>query len=280
MMVLYNGGLLPANAVRLALPNRGLFFNDGFFETLVWADGRLRYLTQHWNRMQRAAAALGLVLPGPLATPEALTATLARLVAAQPAPAGPQRLRLQLWRSGGGLYAPATSAAEWLATAQPFAARETPVESADFAATVRTACSPVSFCKGPNALLYVLAAREREQRGLEEILLLSAEGYVAEAGAAAVAWIRDGAVWTPAETAGGVAGTRLAHLRAAAEKLALPWHAGLYEPAALLAAEAVFTANVAGIRPVLRVGEATFASDHHPVLRALRAAEQRLLRPE
>ena len=270
-MMLLNGELAPT--ANLPLPNRGLFFNDGFFETMVWAGGTLRYLPHHCNRMQRAAAALDLVLPEPLATPEALTTTLGRLVAVQPTAAA-QRVRVQFWRAGGGLYTPATTAAEWLATAQPFEARETPVAVASFADTVRTAFSPASFCKGPNALLYVLAARERVQRGLDDILLLSPQGHVAEAGAAAVGWIRGGAVYGPAETAGGVAGTRAAHLRGLAEKLGIPWRTDLYEPTALLGAEAVFTANVAGIRAVQRVGKSSFASDQHPVLAALREADR------
>ena len=272
-MLLYNGHL--QESASLVLPNRGLFFNDGFFETMVWADGALRYHPHHLARMRRAAAALDLPLPAALASSEALTTTLARLVAAQPTPSGPHRVRLQLWRGGGGLYTlSAAASTEWLATAQPFEVREQPVQSTDFSQTIRTQLSPVSFCKGPNALLYVLAARERDERGLEEILLLSAEGYVAEAGAAAVGWIRAGAVYVPAEAAGGVAGSRLAHLRAVAQRLGISWHSGLYAPTELLAAEAVFTANVAGIRPVLSVGSHRFASEAHPLLEQLRLAEQ------
>ncbi len=273
-MLFYNDTLHPAATFSLPLPNRGLFFNDGFFETMVWADGSLRYQSHHLARMHRATAALGLPLPTALATPAALQATLARLVAAQPMPALAQRIRLQFWRAGAGLYTPPEPAAtQWLATAQPFEARSTPVASVDFATTVQTQLSPVSFCKGPNALLYVLAAREREQRGLDDILLLSAQGHVAEAGAAAVGWVRDGAVYVPDEAAGGVAGTRLAHLKNVAVTLGIPWHEGLYKPTDLLAAEAVFTANVAGVRPVLRLGTVQFASGRHPLLSQLRLAD-------
>ncbi|WP_019949604.1 aminotransferase class IV [Hymenobacter aerophilus] len=274
-MLLYNDQLHSEPGFALPLPKRGLQFNDGFFETLVWADGRLRYGPQHLARMQRAAAALALPLPAALATLAALTATLARLVAAQPEPAAAQRLRLQLWRPGGGLYAPpeGSAPAEWLATARPFEGRTAPVARAGFGATVRTQLSPVSFCKGPNALLYVLAAREREQRGLDELLLLSAAGHVAEAGAAAVGWVRSGAVYVPAETAGGVSSVRLAHLRAVAARLGVAWHEGLYEPAALLAAEAVFTASVAGLRPVQQIESQPFESAAHPLLRQLLAAD-------
>ena len=176
-MLLYNDSLHAAATFALPLPNRGLFFNDGFFETMVWAGSALRYQPYHLARMHRAAAALALALPAALATPAALTATLGRLVAAQPTPGLPQRVRIQFWRGGAGLYTPpAPAATQWLATAQPFESRDMPLASVDFATTVHTQLSPLSFCKGPNALLYVLAAREREQRGLDELLLLSAQG--------------------------------------------------------------------------------------------------------
>jgi len=272
MMVLYNGELLPADAVRLPLPNRGLYFNDGFFETLVWEPAGLRYLSHHLARMQRAVAVLGLQLPPALATGAALTATLRQLTAT--APESLQRIRLQLWRAGGGLYAPTTPDTDWLLTNQPFTALKTPIQQCDFAETVRTHHSPVSFCKGPNALTYVLAARERQQRSLDEAVLLSAAGHVAETVAAAVGWIREGVVYVPSEAAGGVAGTRLAHLRDVAAALGIRWEAGLYLPQELLAAEAVFTANVAGIRAVEAIGATSFASAAHPLLLHLRKAEQ------
>ena len=77
-VLLYNNDLLPAAA--LPLPNRGLAFGDGFFETLIWEAGRLRLAADHLARMQRAAAALHLTLPPLLATAERLETTLARLV--------------------------------------------------------------------------------------------------------------------------------------------------------------------------------------------------------
>lgn len=272
MLVLYNGDLLPADAVRLPLPNRGLYFNDGFFETLVWEPAGLRYRPYHVARMQRAAVVLGLELPPALATGPALTATVRQLASTAQEPQ--QRIRLQLWRGGGGLYTPTIPQTDWLITTQPFTALETPIRQCDFAETVRTHHSLVSFCKGPNALTYVLAAQERQQRKLDELILLSGSGHVAETVAASIGWIREGIIYTPSEATGGVAGTRLAHLRAVAATLGFPWHEGLYEPAELLRAEAIFTTNVAGIRAVETIGSARFNSANHPLLGLLCAAEQ------
>ena len=105
-MLLFNDELLPAHSFHLPLPNRGLTFGDGFFETLIFTEGRLRLAADHCARMRRAAAALHLALPPTLATADALAATLARLARANALPAA--RLRLQLWRAGGGRYTPPT----------------------------------------------------------------------------------------------------------------------------------------------------------------------------
>jgi branched-chain amino acid aminotransferase len=274
-MLLYNGQLLFEEDFALTLPNRGLFFNDGFFETLVWAGEGIRYLPHHWVRMERAAEVLGLILPPELASADSLTATFRRLIAeTQPSRSG-HRLRLQVWRGGGGLYAPETSSCNYLLTSRPFHPNDTPVRVAGFAETVRTHFSPLSFCKGPNSLTYVLAARERTQRSLDELLLLDAAGHVAEGVAAAVFWISQGQLCTSPLITGCVAGVRRAHLLAVARQHQIPVAEVLALPAELEAAEVVFTANVAGIRVVQQLATTPLAPEH-PLLTQLRQWETQL----
>jgi branched-subunit amino acid aminotransferase/4-amino-4-deoxychorismate lyase len=238
---------------------------------MVWAAGALRHASHHAARMQLAAAALGLELPTGLASAESLVITLRQLLPAnqQPTTNNSYRLRLQLWRNGGGLYAPETSAVNWLATIRPFQSNESIICTADFAETVRTHLSPVSFCKGPNSLTYVLAARERQQRGLDELLLLDAAGHVAESVAAAVFWISEGQLFTPRLTTGCVAGVRRAQLLQVARQHGVVAHEIHARPAELTAAEAVFTANVASIRGVQQLGQVVLEPEH-ALLRQLR----------
>ena len=253
-MLLLNNQLLPT--ATLALPNRGLAFGDGFFETLIFTAGRLRLAADHCARMQQAAAALHLTLPATLATPEVLGTTLARLAAANALPAA--RLRLQLWRAGSGRYTPTTDAAEWLATAEPFAADNTPVATADFASETYSIHSPLSFCKGPQAWIYVRAAHERQRRGLDEIILCDAAGHVAEAGAAAIFWVKNDVLFTPSLASGCVAGVRRAQVLRAARAAGVECREGLFAREELLAADAIFTANVAAVRAVRQVSSAHY----------------------
>ncbi len=265
-MLLYNNDLLPTAA--LPLPNRGLAFGDGFFETLIYSNNQLRLAADHAARMQQAAAALYLTLPAPLATAEALATTLARLAGANGLPAA--RLRLQVWRGGGGRYTPPSSAAEWLATAEPFAPDDSPIGQADFARETQSIYSPLSFCKGPQAWLYVRAAHERQQRGLDEIILCDAAGHVAEAGASAIFWLKNNTLYTPALASGCVAGVRRAVVLRRAHALGISYEEGLFSVAAVLAAEAVFTASVAGVRVVRQLGSILFTEPPATLLASLR----------
>ena len=254
--ILYNDELLAADNFSLPWPNRGLAFNDGFFETLIFIENRLRFAPDHFLRMQQAAAALYLTLPAALATPEALEATLTRLATANHLPAA--RLRLQLWRTGGGRYAPPTDAAEWLATTEAFVTDETPIARTDFALETHSIFSPLSFCKGPQAWLYVRAAHERQQRGLDEIILCDAAGHVAEAGAAAIFWVKNEVLFTPALETGCVAGVRRAQVIRAAKKAGVECYEGLFRPEVLLSADSAFTVNVAATRTISRIGERAY----------------------
>jgi len=265
-MLLFNNDLLPT--ATLSLPNRGLAFGDGFFETLIYSDNHLHLAADHAARMQQAAAALYLTLPAPLATAEALAATLARLAEANRLPAA--RLRLQLWRGGGGRYTPPTDAAEWLATAEPFVPDDSPIARADFAQETQSIYSPLSFCKGPQAWLYVRAAHERQQRGLDEIILCDTAGHVAEAGAAAIFWLKDNILYTPALASGCVAGIRRADVLRRARAQGIHCQEGLFLAAEVLAAEAVFTANVAAVRAVRQLGAVEFAEPELAFLTSLR----------
>jgi len=265
-MLLLNNNLLPTAS--LAFPNRGLAFGDGFFETLVFSNNELCLAADHVARMQQAAAGLYLTLPAPLASAEALATTLGGLAAANHLPAA--RLRVQLWRAGGGRYTPSTPAAEWLATAEAFVPDDSPIGVADFAQETQSLYSPLSFCKGPQAWLYVRAAHERQQRGLDEIFLCNSAGQVAEAGAAAIFWLKNSTLYTPALASGCVAGVRRADILRRATALGMHCQEGLFSIHDLLAADAVFTANVAAVRAVRQVGSVAFAEPSPALLASLR----------
>ena len=265
IMLLFNEELVDEKGFGLTLPNRGLAFGDGFFETLIFADNRLRYAADHLARMQQAAAALHLTLPAALATADALENSLRQLATANNFPMA--RLRLQLWRNGGGRYTPLTDAADWLATAEAFVPDDSPILRADFAQETNSIYSPLSFCKGPQSWIYVRAAHERQRRGLDEIILCDAAGHVAEAGAAAIFWLKNDVLFTPALETGCVAGVRRAQVLWKARAQGMECREGLFLQEELLAADTVFTANVATLHKLKQLGNKTFVLSDEQLLK-------------
>lgn len=248
-MYLLHDQLLP-HSPPLGPDNRAFRYGDGFFETILFVDGAPCCWPQHWARIRRGAEVLRLTFPADFET--RLPFLLTQLVHANHLTTGTARVRWQCWRAGAGLYAPQTNAATWLATAEVAPQHPDEVTTggrAAFAQTVRTAPSVLSFLKGPNAALYTLAALERQDRALDDLILLSPEGFVAESISAAVLWVKEDTIFTP-DTArtGAVAGVRLANLLEKAAANGQRVQSGCFSSEELLQADAVATMNVAGVR--------------------------------
>jgi branched-subunit amino acid aminotransferase/4-amino-4-deoxychorismate lyase len=118
------------------------------------------------------------------------------------------RLRLQVWRSGSGLYTPVTDAPHWLLeamVADPPNLQEKGLRLGISAESV-VAPGPFTAFKTLQSLPYVMASREAQKRMLDDVVLLNTHGRVAESSNSNI-WIYDGKAWyTPPLSEGCVAG--------------------------------------------------------------------------
>lgn len=248
-VALFHDRLVPVEALGLGPDNRAFRYNDGFFETIIFVDGQSRWWKHHADRIRKGAAKLRLTLPDNFF--ERLHTWLGQLVAANGLSRGAARVRWQCWREGGGYYAPDSTAATWLATAE--AQEIVPPGSsggrAGIAETVQSSPSVLAFLKGPNAALYTLAGLEKQARGLDELILLSPRGFVAEATTSALIWLQGNTLYTPdAEATGAVSGVRLAALTTQAAAAGWRIRPVTNRPNYLELADAVATVSVTGIR--------------------------------
>ncbi|MBC7446940.1 MAG: aminotransferase class IV [Hymenobacteraceae bacterium] len=248
-VALLHDHLVPVASLGLGPDNRGFRYNDGFFETIIFVDGQPRWWKHHADRIRRGAAVLHLTLPENFF--ERLHTWLGQLVAANGLSRGAARVRWQCWREGRGFYAPQSTAATWLATADrhELVVPGPPAGRALLAESVQTAPSALSFLKGPNASLYVLACIERDARGADELILLSPRGFVAEATSSALIWLQGNTLYTPdPEPTGAIAGVRLAALAAQATLAGWRVRPVTNRPNYLELADAVATVSVTGVR--------------------------------
>ncbi|RDV16321.1 hypothetical protein DXT99_03700 [Pontibacter diazotrophicus] len=260
MQLLYNNHLLQENELRLPLTNRAFQYNDGFFETIIIRQGRLSFWEDHILRMKEAATALQLSLP-PYLTSPAIPEKLLNLAEQQQAMEH-GRLKLKFWRAGAGIYTPETNQANWLATVQP----ATPVSNlplqVGLCRQVRTQYSPLSHFKGPNAPLYIMAAIEKDNRNLNDILLLDLQNNVAEFISSNVFWVSDNIVYTPALETGCVNGIVRRNIMRWCRQNDLEVAEVLADVDQLYHADSVFSANVTGIKRIASIEEISLPTQH------------------
>ncbi|WP_461488850.1 aminotransferase class IV [Pontibacter sp. HJ8] len=268
-MLLYNNTFLPEPELKLPLSNRAFQYNDGFFETILVVNGKLRFWADHQERMREAATALQLVIPDSFWKDELEEKLL--LLAKQQAASDYGRLKLKVWRTGGGLYTPQTNEIEWLATVEPTQAiPETGIKIA-VCQTARTSLSPLSHFKGPHAPLYVLAGIEKQTKGFNDMLLLNAEGFVAELISSNIFWIRENVLYTPTLETGCVNGIMRRNILRYCSSAGIAVMEVYVEIGKVKEADAAFAANVTGLRVIGALEDKAFASSH-PLLRQLQDA--------
>ena len=221
--------------------DRGLTLGDGLFETVLWEDGRLHLWAEHYARLARGCAALGL------RAPDAGQALSAMLDAARALNGvrGAVRLTWSAGSGGRGLDRPEPVLPRMVVTAAAATAPTAPARLVT-ASTRRNEGSLASRLKTLSYLDSVLARREALAAGADEAVMLNNRGEVACAAAANLFWMRDGVLHTPALDCGVLDG--LIRARMIERYDAREVRAGLD---ALRAADALYLTNsLIGVRPV------------------------------
>ncbi len=246
IMIILNGQVMESLPEHIALLQRGLYYGDALFESMRVFAGRLPLWEQHWARLTDGMRIMGYLVPAHWTGryfKEQILHT-----------AGPNaRVRLTVWRSPGGLYAPENDLPNFLLTTQALESER--YEWGDdgislgVCDSVRLPVDAFSGLKTLNAPRYVAAAREAHTKGWDEMVLLNMHDRICETTGSNLFWLEDSVFCTPPVSEGCVTGT----LRSLLLTLMPGWGYAVQEKAAtfarLLQAEEVFLTNaVRGIQ--------------------------------
>lgn len=238
--------------------NRSFLFGDALFETILIFRGIAYWLPEHSARLQAGMAALGLAGNA--------TFFLEQAVAQLP-PQATGRLRVQVWRAGAGAYVSAENTALWAHAFTPLERSVAYPEQAGarciLSPDIRTLYSPISGFKTASALPYVLAARQAQAATADEAILRSHDGFLAEASACNLFWIKGGQLFTPPLQTGCVSGVmRQVMFRLWLQMTGKPVQEMLMLPEELPQQEAVFLTNaIRGIWPVAQIENIQYNTD-------------------
>jgi len=265
----FNGELLPSGTAILTADNRGFRYGDGLFETMRVAEGRLYLGQYHFERLLAGAGLLQLA-PLPFLSPEKLTEQVLELCNTN-GHLALARVRLVLFRGDGSLYDPLDPFPQYIIQSWPLPPGSSELNEKGLALGLfpggRKSCDALANLKSNNYLLYSQAALYARGQGLDDCLVLNSHERVADSTIANLFYCRQGMIYTPPLTEGGVAGVMRRTLLQTLPKAGFPVQEKATTREDLEAAEEVFLTNaLRGIKWVRSFGTSTYGCRLIPAL--------------
>jgi branched-subunit amino acid aminotransferase/4-amino-4-deoxychorismate lyase len=199
---LWRNGWQPSNALPLDL-NRSFLFGDGFFESMRFPSGKESpFWHFHWDRLFRSLKALDFPFPESWDQASFLQLISEKLPANS---SSDIRVKLIFFRIGGARYLPENAETAFLLQWQPITTEWVSyMQKPGICESIRVPDHAFSWIKSTSALIYVQAAKEREAKEVDDLLLCNADGYVVEGCHSSLSWFREGNLCFPDRTLGGL----------------------------------------------------------------------------
>lgn len=210
MFINFNGAIIRSDKAILTADNRGFRYGDGLFETIKVVNGRILLYQYHFDRLITGTHLLQFHLPLSF-TAENLSRQILE-ICSRNGHDECARVRLVVFRRDGGLYDVSDQAPNYViqSWALPTGNTILPAQTGGWAIDVfpdgRKSCDPFSNLKSNNYLIYVLAALYAKSHQVNDCLVLNNHGRIADSTIANLFYCKNGRVFTPPLSEGGVAG--------------------------------------------------------------------------
>lgn len=242
-----NGEPVENGRAAVNFDDRGLQYGDGLFETLLWVDGRIRFLDDHLQRLAAGCARLNIPVP-----PQAVVASELEGLA-KDLPRAVLKLIVTRGAGGRGYRPPARLQPTRIVSVH--AAPDEPLPGVErkirWCTTRLARTAALAGLKHLNRLEQVLAQMEPASPEVAEGLMLDTEGELIGGISSNVFLLIEGGLVTPDLRYSGIQGVMRKNVLAAAGRIGIPVEVRAVRPEELaLAAEVFLTNAVRGIQPV------------------------------
>lgn len=262
--LIFDGKITPADQPVVPAVSRGLMYGDGVFDTLRTYQGKTLLLEDHIARLHSGMGLLGMEVSPDLET-GSLKEQLWELLQKQQLLDTDAIVRLQVWRDGQRGYHPQDeSSIHYSITASACPKVFSPPILATVDRRRIPSQSMPSSAKFTNGINYILAAREAAEKGGEDALMQTIDGFISETTIANIFWIKGDTIFTPAEECDLISGiTRKVILAVIEESDQWECREGKYSLDHLLEADAIWICNsVREVLAVEKVDNEGFDVDH------------------
>ncbi|HQQ93606.1 MAG TPA: aminotransferase class IV [Bacteroidia bacterium] len=202
-----NGHLVSVYEPSVPFTNRAFRYGDALFESIRVCKGKIMFLKEHLTRLKLGMTVLRMNLPAEF-TSENLHDLIAELLKKNQHGQN-ARVRLTVFRNGGGYYSPESNDISFLLESQLM---DAPYELnkkglwVDIYADIKKPINKLSNIKSANALLYVMAGIAKQSMKLDECFLVNENGTICESISSNVFVVKNGTLFTSPLSEGCVAG--------------------------------------------------------------------------
>lgn len=251
----FNGELYHTEDTIFQSHNRSFRYGDGLFETMRYSNGSIPLLNYHIQRLHRGMDLLKL--EGSKEYSESFfRSKISALLKKNELLASECRVRLAVFRDGGGLYTPQSNRSAYLLEVFKLDKKINVHNQAGLIIDVfpdhRKPVNALSTLKSSNALLYVLAGIFRKANALDDVLLINENGFLVEAASSNVFIWYQNTLYTPALSEGCVDGVMRRSIIDFAKEKEIEIVEAQINPQILNEAEEIFLTNaVHGMQCVL-----------------------------
>ena len=183
-MINNNGTLVEHQEIRLNPLNRGMLYGDGVFETIKAVNSKLLFWEDHYFRLMASMRILRMEIPMEY-TPEFLEAELINTLKAEGLSNTPARIRITVYRQGGGTYLPEDRGVAFLIHAKEISSPFYVLPNAPYEVELYkdhyVNADILSTLKTTNKLLHVTGSIFAQDNGYDNCLLINNKKNVVEA---------------------------------------------------------------------------------------------------
>lgn len=244
---IYNGELINGTELaNIAFSNRAFKFGDSLFETIRYSNKNILFLADHILRLKLSMPILKMKIPSYFSMDYFLK-KISDLIYANNLQDKSARIRLTVFRKGSGQYYPDSNEVDFLIETDEIDNKNylfpTQGLSIDIFNDILKPINRLSNLKTGNALIYVLAAINKDSMRLDDCLIINEKGNICEATSSNIFALKNNLLLTPPLSEGCVSGIMRKQIQKIAETKKILVIEKPFTPHTLIEADEVFITN-------------------------------------
>lgn len=218
---IYNGEIVTAFELSsIAFSNRAFKYGDSLFETIRYSNKNILFLSEHLLRLKLSMPILKMKIPQHFSFDYFLN-KISDVIYANNLQDKSARIRLTVFRTGSGNYYPESNEVDYLIETEelsnPLYLMPSNGLVVDIFKDLFKPINRLSNLKTGNALIYVLAAINRDFLRLDDCFIINEKGNICEATSSNIFAVKNNMLLTPPLTEGCVTGIMRKQIQKIAE---------------------------------------------------------------